>query len=385
MEKKQMMLFGFLLFLPFPGEKAEAYDFYSYIPFLYKVPEGSVGVFRNRNQFYDDVYPAGVYPVWPSDEGFVISIMPEKVAVPDISCITAEGVKITFPRITVHYQVHEQDVLALVKGYGLDFVKPVIKDPVKQGVTHLCGAMAAEAVYGEEFAMLKEYLGDYLAGEQKDKNSGISISDLDIDFPRVPDVIIESHAGHNPDHQPQPPTTCEQPYDIFYTLEDEQEAASCLCGSGDQPDEPYLEPVPEGDAAESNGSVAGNGLTSEPSLTEEANTGDSGQAGDEVPQKEQSVQWAVDPFIDRFDVDVDVDIEDAEPSENRLDSGSEPVEEVHVNAVPVNSETEINRNIPPEWGDAVPGQERSKETLNQQRQDLQGLWKNNNSRLYLVW
>ncbi len=389
-----IMLFVLLLFLPFSGGKTGASDFYSYIPFLYKVPEGSVGVFKNGNQFYDDVYPAGVYPTWPSDEGFVVSIMPEKVAVTDIPCITADGIIISFPQITVRYQVHEQHVLGLVKGHGLDFVKPVIKNPVKLGVVHLCRTMTAEAVYFEEFAMFKASLGNYLAEGQRDKGIGISICHLDIEYPRVPDVIIENHVGHNPEHKPQTPITCEQPYEIFYTLENEQEAIHRLCGSVGQPDEPYQEPISEEDSVISEGdsaivpeptaSVAEEEVTGGLSPTEEVNTGDNGQRGYEAPQEDLSIQWAVDPFIDGQDSVG----EDGGLSERSWVSSSEPVAEVIVNTEPVHSSdavTENNRNLLSGLIDKVPDQERSKEKLYQQMQDSKRLWKNNNSRLYLGW
>ena len=377
------ILLMFLLFSPFFGEKTEASDFYSYIPFLYKIPEGSAGVFRNGSQFYDDVYPAGVYPTWPSDEGFVISILPEKAAVTDIPCITAEGIQITFPKITVHYQVHEKDVLGLVKRYGIDFVKPVIKDPVKQGIAHLCGTMTAEAVYFEGFAMLREYLGDYLEEEQKDKDLGISVCNLEIDSPRIPDVIIENNVG-NPVQEPQTPATCEQPYEIFYTLEDEQEAINRLCGSGGQPDESYQDPASEGEVAivlGPTGSVAEGEPSGGFSLPEVTKTAGAEPTGYETSQDDRSIEWAVDPFIDDQNSDGDTIV----PIENSRDSGSEPVGEVSVNIESVHSSdavTGMNQNQLPAV-EEVQGQERSKEKLYQQMQDSKGLWKNNNSRLYL--
>ena len=394
MEKK-LKLILLVLFLPLFSEKTEASDFYSYIPFLYQVPEGSAGVFKNGNQFYDAVYPAGVYPTWPSDEGFVVSIMPEKAAVTDIPCITADGIIITFPQITVRYQVHEQHVLSLVKGYGLDFVKPAIKDPVKLEVAHLCRLLNAEAVYFDEFVPFKAILGRYLAKGQRDKGTGISICHLDIEYPRVPDVIIDNHADHNPDHKLQTPITCEPPYEIFYTLENEQEAINRLCGSvGQSDDEPYSKPVSEEDSAISEGASA---IVLEPAVSvseeevvgglspaEEVNTDDTGQRGYEAPQEDLSVQWAVDPFIDGQDSVG----EDAGPLEHSWHSSSEPVMEMGVNTGPVLSSdvvTEINRNLPSGLIDKVPDQERSKEKFYQQMQDSKHLWKNNNSRLYLGW
>ncbi|USE34770.1 SPFH domain-containing protein [Endozoicomonas sp. SCSIO W0465] len=416
-KKLMIMLLVFLPFLPFFIEETGASDFYTYMPFLYRIPEGSAGVFKNGNQFYDDVYPAGVYLTWPFDEGFVVSIMPEKAAVTDIPCTTAEGIKITFPRITVRYQVHEQGILGLIKGYGLDFVKPLIKNPLQQGVAHLCGTMTAEAVYLDGLAMLKERLGKYLAEEQRDKDVGISICNLEIQSPPVPDAIIDNHPDHNPEHEFQNSVMCEQPYEIFYTLENEQEAINRLCGSGGQPDKPYQDSVPEEDTVmvlEPAASVVDSEFADGPGPVLEANAGHSQRTGYEAPQEEQSIEWAVDSVIDGQDSGG----EDAGPSESRSDSTSKPIGEMNANTntEPVHRSdtlTEINQDLltgpvdtcPDQVSDQVPSQvlsqessqdssqessqdssqDSSQEKLYRQMQDSKGLWKNSSSQLYLGW
>ncbi len=387
-----------LLFLPL---LTEASDFYSYIPFLYKVPEGSAGVFKNGNQFYDDVYPAGVYPIWPSDEGFVVSIMPERAKATDIPCVTADRVIITFPQMTVRYQVSEQGVLGLIKRYGPGFVKTLIINPLKQGVTRLCASMTSAAIHHEEFAMLKDDLGHYLAGQQRDKGVGISICHLDIEFPRVPDVIIENHAGHNPDQKSQTPTICQQPYEIFYTLENEQAAFNRLCGPVGQFDEPYQGPVSAGDSATVLESVIEDELAGGLSRV---NTNDIGQGDYESPKADWSIQGTMDPFIDGQLFGG----EDAEPLEIGGVSSSEPVGVVTftglmpdavkefdrdrsepagvvtVTGMVPDAVTAFDRNLPSGLLNKVPDQERNNETLYLQMQDPKRPWKHNNSRLYLL-
>ena len=63
--KLTMIVISGFLFLTIAAEKLAASGYF--LPFLYEIPEGNVGVFRSGDQLYDGVYTHGVYPVWPSD------------------------------------------------------------------------------------------------------------------------------------------------------------------------------------------------------------------------------------------------------------------------------------------------------------------------------
>ena len=299
-KKSMMALFMFFIFIQFYGERTKASDFYSYIPFLYIVPEGSVGIFKNGNQYYDDVYPAGVYTVWPSDEGVNISIAPEKIVVTNISCII-DGEKITLPGITVHYQVHEADVFNLVKRYGVSFVNPLIKKIVKQGVADFCNTMVAETIHLEDFSILKQFVIDYLVKEQNDKDTGLSIGEIVINHPRIPDGFFQNHVGHVPNSENQIPTVCEQPYEIFYMLEDEQEARSRLCGFNHQLVGAGSDITPEGDLTsdvEPHGMFTERTLSDGPNSSRETNREIALRSDGELSRAERTGQLTVDSLID---------------------------------------------------------------------------------------
>ncbi|MFK0572562.1 SPFH domain-containing protein [Endozoicomonas sp.] len=376
-----ILMIGFL-FSQLPVEKTEAADFYSYIPFLYQVPVGSVGVFKKGKQFYDDVYPAGVYTTWPFDEGFNISIIPEKTAVTEIPCITVEGIKIIFPKITVHYQIPEDGALELVKHHGVDFLEPLIKKPVRQGVADLCSTMTAEAVYLEKFAILKQYMTDYLAREQGDKESGLSIGDLGINRPRVSDEILENFVGRKVS-----PVTCDQPYEIFYTLEDEKEARERLCGSDSQHVEIQQNPVPEDDmtrVVEPDFVTVGEPVV----LSVDTYQENPLQPDHEMPSEGLFHQQVIDPLIDGED---SYDVK-AEPTELTQHLVQDDLERIGGNTESVNNPGfEAGRNPAQSvgQGDEQSPQgslkDRRKASLYQQMQGSKGLWKNNNSLLYLTW
>ncbi|WP_152553994.1 SPFH domain-containing protein [Endozoicomonas elysicola] len=374
MAKKSMtILFLFLVFSQLFDEQAEAADFYSYIPFLYKIPEGSVGVFKNGNQFYDDIYPAGVYTVWPSDEGFNISILPEKVTVTEISCITVEKIKITFPAMTVHYQVNEENVFELVKNRGFDFVKPLIKNPLRQGVADLCSTMTAESVYLEQFSILQQYISDYLAEVQVDKESGLLVIDVDINRPHVPDEMLENFIGRN-----LPTGSCDQPYEIFYTLEDEKEARERLCGADQQT------PIVEDDLSrEKHGLMMPVEPLTVSTTSMETHQDNSRQPGYELPSEEGEHRLIMDPFIDdedSFDEEADTEETSRHQVGDDLKGGKKHVESVYSAGVEIEKYP-----TQPIQSNVESYQDERKRNLHQQMQHSKGLWKNNNSRLYLGW
>lgn len=166
-----------------------------YLPFLHEIPEGSVGIFRNGDQLYDGVYTSGVYPVWPSDELLLVSILPEKAIVRASTCLTADGLNVEFGAITVAYRVLEGGVWMLVELFGVDFVAPLIEKPLQQGLADWCANMTAEDVFLEKNGLLKQHLMDYLTNHlnvvQGWQKTGLLITGLELSHPSVPDAVID--------------------------------------------------------------------------------------------------------------------------------------------------------------------------------------------------
>ena len=168
-----------------------------FIPLLYEIPEGSVGIFKSGEQLYDGVYTAGVYPVWPSDEALIVSILPEKAVIKRVPCLTTDGIDIDFGEITVAYRVLEGGVWALVNLFGGDFVSPLIEKPVQQGIADWCADMTAEEVFLEKDEQLTQHLLDYLThylqiAQGSQQLPGLLVTGLEISRPTVPDEVIDN-------------------------------------------------------------------------------------------------------------------------------------------------------------------------------------------------
>ena len=164
---------------------------------MYEIPEGNVGIFKNGDQLYDGVYTAGVYPVWPSDEALIVSILPEKAVIRRVPCLTTDGIDVDFGEITVAYRVLEGGIWALVNLFGGDFVSPLIEKPVQQGLTDWCADMTAEEVFLEKDDQLKQHLLDYLThylqvAQAAQQLPGLLVTELEISRPTVPDEVIDN-------------------------------------------------------------------------------------------------------------------------------------------------------------------------------------------------
>ena len=192
--KLTMIVVSGFLFLTLAAGNLAASGYY--LPFLYEIPEGSVGVFRSGDQLYDGVYTPGVYPVWPSDDVLLVSVMPEKTMIRESTCQTADGITVEFGAITVAYRVLEGGVWMLVELFGVDFVPALIEKPVRQGLADWCANMTAEGVFLEKNGLLKQYLMDYLTNHlnvvQGMEKTGLLITGLEVSRAAVPDEVIDS-------------------------------------------------------------------------------------------------------------------------------------------------------------------------------------------------
>ena len=219
--KLTMIVISGFLFLTLAAGNLAASGYY--LPFLSEIPEGSVGVFRSGDQLYDGVYTPGVYPVWPSDEVLLVSVLPEKTVIRESTCQTADGITVEFGAITVAYRVLEGGVWMLVELFGVDFVPALIEKPVRQGLADWCANMTAEGVFLEKNGLLKQYLMDYLTNHlnvvQGTEKTGLLITGLEVSRAAVPDEVIDSLLQRTYD---QVATEDDQRLDDQVTAEDDQ-------------------------------------------------------------------------------------------------------------------------------------------------------------------
>ena len=163
---------------------------YRYVPFIYSVPEGSVGVFY-VGAFYDQTYPPGIYPLltWPLTRGMLINTRPQIDIIENVSCGTIDGLTIQFPRIAVYNQLYDKFVLDIIKRFGENYDHFLITEPTIQAVIELCTTMTAQELYIDKFPTLDETLTKHLTEQQQKSESHLEINRVVISKPVLPKEI----------------------------------------------------------------------------------------------------------------------------------------------------------------------------------------------------
>ncbi len=389
--KLTMIVVSGFLFLTLAAGNLAASGYY--LPFLSEIPEGSVGVFRSGDQLYDGVYTPGVYPVWPSDEVLLVSVLPEKTVVRESTCQTAEGITVEFGAITVAYRVLEGGVWMLVELFGVDFVPALIEKPVRQGLADWCANMTAEGVFLEKNGLLKQYLMDYLTNHlnvvQGAEKTGLLITGLEVSRAAVPDEVIDNllkrtydQAATEDDDRPddQVATEDDQRPDDQVATEDDQRPDNQVATEDDQ--------HPDDHEQSGYGTVVILSAPFEKEFDEEENGMDIVTDDPESPEESGVVLKGGDdtPLLLHPPVtDLSNEMPAALPSEDQIAAYTETVT-VEMTASPEQSLAQDD------GADTVPADHSGDSVAAEDQQDVQqgdqvskSLWKNSSSRLYLGW
>ena len=377
--KLTMIVVSGFLFLMLAAGNLAASGYY--LPFLSEIPEGSVGVFRSGDQLYDGVYTPGVYPVWPSDEVLLVSVMPEKTVVRESSCQTAEGITVEFGAITVAYRVLEDGVWMLVELFGVDFVPALIEKPVRQGLADWCANMTAEGVFLEKNGLLKQYLMDYLTNHlnvvQGAEKTGLLITGLEVSRAAVPDEVIDN--------------LLKRTYDQATTEDDQRPDNQVATEDDDRPDDQVAtedDQLPDDHEQSGYGTVIILSAPFEKEFDEEENGMDIVTDDLESPEESWVVPKAGEdtPLLLHPPVtDSSNEMPAALPSEDQIAAYTETVT-VEMTAPPEQSLAQDD------GADTVPADHSGDSVAAEDQQDVQqgdqvskSLWKNSSSRLYLGW
>ncbi|WP_257279733.1 MULTISPECIES: SPFH domain-containing protein [unclassified Endozoicomonas] len=167
---------------------------YSWIPFTYTVPEGSVGIFF-RGGFYNKVYEPGIHSLfsWPITKGMRINVRPQIDIIENIPCGTMDGLTIIFPRIAVYNQLHKDEVLNIVSNFGEEYDHYLITEPTIQAVTELCTTMTAQEIYIDKFPAINDFLLKHLIEEQGKSHSKLKVNKVVVSKPVLPENIKRNY------------------------------------------------------------------------------------------------------------------------------------------------------------------------------------------------
>ncbi|WP_422472321.1 SPFH domain-containing protein [Endozoicomonas sp. ALB032] len=194
MRKIAALIFSLLCVESALSDEISVHWLYSWMPFTYTVPEGSVGIFF-RGGFYKEVYEPGIHRLftWPVTKGMRINVRPQIDIIEDIACGTMDGLTIHFPRIAVYNQLHKEEVLNIVSNFGEDYDHYLITEPTIQAVTELCTTMTAQEIYIDKFPTINDFLLQHLVEEQAKSNSKLKINKVVVSKPVLPGNIRKNY------------------------------------------------------------------------------------------------------------------------------------------------------------------------------------------------
>lgn len=162
---------------------------------IHNVQDGYVGITRTAGKINEVVYPAGgpyfYTPIYQSMED--IEIRPQTDEIKDIKCGTKEGLNIVFPTIRVFNQLKHDDVLPVIKAYGVNYDNFLITQLVTQKVTEMCSEMTLEQIYNTEFANLNEMVLSHLVKEQERLKTNLIINSVVLFKPQIPRDIQRNY------------------------------------------------------------------------------------------------------------------------------------------------------------------------------------------------
>ncbi|KAI9111461.1 hypothetical protein K1719_017151 [Acacia pycnantha] len=144
------------------------------MPAMHQVPEGHVGVY----------WRGGFQVKMPFITQYVpIQVTLQIYVVPDIQCVTKDGVKISFKNIKKEY-VHET-----LLNYGLHYDKTWIHDKIHHHIIQLCTSHSFQEVYINKFVQIGEEVKEALQVDCTRYAPGIEIIGVHVIKPDIPDRI----------------------------------------------------------------------------------------------------------------------------------------------------------------------------------------------------
>ncbi len=181
---------------PLSADDVEVNSWLRWLPFVYIVPEGSVGIFQSfGSSFSNDVLSPGWGGLlsWPTTSTILVNVRPQIDVITNIPCGTADGLSIRFPRVAVYNQLKEEHALDVIKRFGENYDHYLITEPVIQAVAELCTEKTARELYIDEFSGLNEYLKKQLVQEQMDHDTHLIINRVVISKPELPESIQSNY------------------------------------------------------------------------------------------------------------------------------------------------------------------------------------------------
>ena len=162
---------------------------------LHRVEEGNVGIYYKYGALLEDITHPGMHYMAP----FVtdvrdIQIRPQTDTLPPLVSITKDGIQNTFNDVQVISRVKVDQLIAMVRKFGVSFRESLIYDRVKEELRIFCANHTIDQVYNTMFLDIAKKVRTNLDDSiTRLGEGGIEILNLVISKPSIPSDIAHNY------------------------------------------------------------------------------------------------------------------------------------------------------------------------------------------------
>jgi len=159
------------------------------------IEEGSVGIYYKFGALQDEVTHPGVH--WKAP--FVttveeVQVRPKTDTLNLMSTVTKDGITNTFNDVQVISKIQPQNLVKMVRTFGLQFRQALIFDRVKEELRIFCANHTIDEVYNVKFLQIVAAVRENLVSSiQRLGDGGLEIMNLVVAKPNIPQDIARNY------------------------------------------------------------------------------------------------------------------------------------------------------------------------------------------------
>jgi len=162
---------------------------------IHYIDEGKVGVYYKNGALQEGTNGPGVHTMAPFVSKVVqLVTRTETDTLPDIECVTRDGIQNNFRGIQVMSKINETSLIYMMRKFGLKFKEMLVNDRISEELRTFCAGRDIDQVYNSEFleivAEVKKRVLESITRLAKD---GILIYNLVIPKPDIPNDIAANY------------------------------------------------------------------------------------------------------------------------------------------------------------------------------------------------
>jgi len=161
----------------------------------HEIKEGHVGIYYRFGALMDRTTDSGMQFMKPFIDSFkMILIIPEKKDLGYMDAVTKDGIEITFKGVSVLSRTKKEEVVNLIKQFGMDYKTVLIYDRVREDLRIFCANKTIDEVYNEQFLEIVESVKKNVNSQVKTLGKdGVEIMNLVIPKPDIPQDIENNY------------------------------------------------------------------------------------------------------------------------------------------------------------------------------------------------